>query len=276
MHEPHHPPLPALRRRYREDGWTPTVQRQFVEALAEHGSVAKACEQVQRSTSTAYRLRAHPDAHAFRAAWNAATAMAYRQVFEAAMDRVVGGQEVPVFFEDQCIGHKVQHDTRLMCFMLHHLRPRDEPVAGVSVSRSGEDGQDVALAAALDQLDNVNDRLRPSLAALESPGAGRMVAMENAARDAEDAADPELALPPPVIDPATALLNEMIAGRDEIDKHFVAMRAEAAKPTLRKTRAATRRQDRRERLEDEAASREISELSGFLAKCKADPEGFQG
>lgn len=140
---------PAIRHRFREDGWTAVVQREFVEALAESGSVAQACRVVGRSASTAYRLRARPDAHAFRAAWSAATAMAYRQVFELAMDRVVGGQETPVFYDGEHVGFKTVHSDRLLCFMLDHLRPERPVPTARDVARGVDDRSDYGLAWSL-------------------------------------------------------------------------------------------------------------------------------
>lgn len=135
--------------RYREDGWTPDVQRAFIEALAASGSVARACGVVRRSASTAYRLRARPDAHAFRAAWSAATALAYRQVFEIAMDRIVEGQEIAVFHDGERVGFKTVHSDRLLCFMLDHLRPDGPAPVAVIAPRGPGDRQDYELAASL-------------------------------------------------------------------------------------------------------------------------------
>ena len=49
----------------RTDGWTPERQRQFIEALAEHGSVRAACRVVGMGKSSACALRRRRDAEAF-------------------------------------------------------------------------------------------------------------------------------------------------------------------------------------------------------------------
>jgi hypothetical protein len=48
--------IPVLRKR-RHDGWTPEKQREFVEALADSGSVVGAARAVGLSEQNAYALR---------------------------------------------------------------------------------------------------------------------------------------------------------------------------------------------------------------------------
>lgn len=52
-------------RRPRADGWTPDVQRRFIQALAETGVVEQACRIVGMSVGSAYRLRHAPGAESF-------------------------------------------------------------------------------------------------------------------------------------------------------------------------------------------------------------------
>ena len=56
-------PVPV---RARHDGWTVDRQRTFIAALAETGCVSEACGEVGITARSAYRLRAHPGAAAFR------------------------------------------------------------------------------------------------------------------------------------------------------------------------------------------------------------------
>jgi len=107
---------PSLRR-------TPEIQRDFIEQ-ALTGSVERAAQNVGRSASSAYRLRSRADAASFRAAWSAATTLAYGRVHESAMDRIVNGIETPVFDKNgERTGSKTVHSDRLRMFMLTHLRP---------------------------------------------------------------------------------------------------------------------------------------------------------
>ena len=65
-------PLPPVALRARHDGWTPDRQRRFLDALAALGSITGAAAVVGMSVRSAYKLRGHPAAAAFRAAWDAA------------------------------------------------------------------------------------------------------------------------------------------------------------------------------------------------------------
>jgi hypothetical protein len=51
---------PVPRAKERSNGWKPEVQRQFIEALAETGSVKAACRRVNRADHGAYMLRRNP------------------------------------------------------------------------------------------------------------------------------------------------------------------------------------------------------------------------
>jgi hypothetical protein len=77
----------------RHDGWTPARQQYFLEVLADTGSVAMACRRVGMSRMNAYRLRRHPDAGDFRAAWDLALAEAFRQIEHVAIERALHGEE---------------------------------------------------------------------------------------------------------------------------------------------------------------------------------------
>ncbi len=66
-----HPFLPVPVQN-RADGWTPEKQWKFVEALAQTASITDAVRAVGMSRRSAHRLRMHPEASEFRAAWDAA------------------------------------------------------------------------------------------------------------------------------------------------------------------------------------------------------------
>lgn len=63
-------------RRTRHDGWTPDRQQNFIAALCYGLSITAAAATVGMSARSAYRLRAHPAAAGFRAAWDTAVAPA--------------------------------------------------------------------------------------------------------------------------------------------------------------------------------------------------------
>ena len=59
-------------RRYRHNGWTPERQLAFILRLALLGGVSAAAKAVGMSRESAYRLREHPGAESFAAAWDKA------------------------------------------------------------------------------------------------------------------------------------------------------------------------------------------------------------
>ena len=106
----------------RADGWTPDKQAAFIEALAETACVATAAARVGMSREGAYRLRARPDAAAFREAWEAALDYGYHRLGEAALDRALNGVSVPVFYKGEQIAERRHYDERLTQYL---LRVRD-------------------------------------------------------------------------------------------------------------------------------------------------------
>lgn len=58
--------------RSRRDGWTPARQARFIGLLAQTGCVRTAAQLVGLSRESAYRLRRHPQAGSFIAAWTTA------------------------------------------------------------------------------------------------------------------------------------------------------------------------------------------------------------
>ena len=114
-------PVPRLKDR--SNGWKPHVQRAFIEALADTGSVASACRAVRRSTHGAYNLRRQPGAEEFAAAWEAALDFGMRRIEDVAMDRALNGVEVPVYSYGQLVGTRISYNDRLLMFMLRNRAP---------------------------------------------------------------------------------------------------------------------------------------------------------
>jgi hypothetical protein len=126
-------------RRPRADGWTPEVQRAFIETLADTGMVSAACEAVDMSTRSAYRLRRAPGAESFARAWDAALDAAADALADIAFSRAIEGVEEPVFDRDGCrIGAKTRYNDRLMMFLLRSYRPARFGPAPDSARQPGE------------------------------------------------------------------------------------------------------------------------------------------
>ena len=121
---------PVPRQQDRADGWGADVQRAFIEALADCGSVVAACRFVGKSASSAYSLRRHPEGAEFAAAWQAAADLGIRQIEDYAMDRALNGVEVPVFAYGDKIATRRVHNESLVMFMLRNRAPERYCVDG--------------------------------------------------------------------------------------------------------------------------------------------------
>lgn len=116
--------LPRLTRQ-RHDGWSPEVQQQFLDELSFTASPSLAAAAVGRSVRSAHRLRARPDAGAFRDGWTAAMATCMTQMREQALDRAFNGHIAPIIKNGRKVGERpVIRDVMLMCL----LRLYDAPV----------------------------------------------------------------------------------------------------------------------------------------------------
>ena len=108
----------------RANGWTPDKQRLFVEALADCGSVTEAAARAGMSKQSAYNLRRHPDAVAFRTGWDEALVDAWRRVEDTALERVTGGETETIEREGvQFIRHR-PCSQQLMIHMLDRAERR--------------------------------------------------------------------------------------------------------------------------------------------------------
>jgi hypothetical protein len=114
---------PVPRQNVRHDGWTPERQREFIEALADTGSVAAACKAVDMSTVGAYYLRRQAGAESFRAAWEAALAFGVRRLEDVAMERALNGVEEPFYVYGQHVGTRKKYNDRLLMFLLRNRSP---------------------------------------------------------------------------------------------------------------------------------------------------------
>ncbi len=114
---------PVPRARQRSNGWNAEVQRAFIEALADTGSVKAACKRVSRAEVGAYMLRRHPQAESFRKAWQAALDLGIQKIEDVAMDRALNGVEVPVYAYGKIIGTRRMYNDRLLMFMLRNRAP---------------------------------------------------------------------------------------------------------------------------------------------------------
>ncbi|HMG48562.1 MAG TPA: hypothetical protein VK614_14025 [Allosphingosinicella sp.] len=110
----------AVPRRYRYNGWTPERQRAFIAALADTGCVTRAAAMVNIAQTNAYELRRAPGAEGFRRAWDAVLAFGARPVRDAAFERAMRGELVPVFAGGKLMGYRRKKSDALLMFILRH------------------------------------------------------------------------------------------------------------------------------------------------------------
>ena len=90
---PPSPPL-SVALRARHDGWTPERQQRFLAALVALRSITAAAAVVGLSVRSAYNLRDHPAAAAFRAAWEAALTQPVVVPKPSRLDQALGRETV--------------------------------------------------------------------------------------------------------------------------------------------------------------------------------------
>ena len=104
--------------------WTPALQRQFLEHLAETGSVKIACMHIHMSAGAAYQLKQRPEGAAFRLGWGAAVLIARARLADELLDRAIyGHEEISTVYreEDRSLVKRRRLDARLGLAMLARL-----------------------------------------------------------------------------------------------------------------------------------------------------------
>ena len=115
--------VPVLRKR-RADGWTSGLQRAFIEALADTGSVTEAARVSGMSVQSCYRLRRAPGSESFSAAWSAAIDAAANKLIDEAFERALIGSDEPVFDRDGMrVGRRFRQSDKMLQFLLRAYMP---------------------------------------------------------------------------------------------------------------------------------------------------------
>jgi len=133
--------IPVPRLKDRSNGWRPEVQRAFIEALADTGSVRAACRAVGRSECGAYQMRRHPEGASFRKAWEAALDIGIQRIEDIAMDRALNGVEVPVYSYGKLVGTRRIYNDRLLMFLLRNRAPKRFAASGNGAGGGGSAGR---------------------------------------------------------------------------------------------------------------------------------------
>ena len=111
-------PVPVKPRR---DGWTPARQLAFILRLALLGGVAAAARAVGMSRESAYRLRDHPGAASFAAAWDKAQRWGRGRAADLGTERAIHGEKRDVYYRGRKVGEYVRHDNRLLIAALNRF-----------------------------------------------------------------------------------------------------------------------------------------------------------
>lgn len=116
-----HPPVPEFEPaalRTRRDGWTAARQRVFIGALAETGSVSDAARSAGVTPRSAYRLRSHPQAKTFAAAWDWALKTAIGNLTAVAFERAIHGAPREKWKNGELVGETRTPSDRMLMFLL--------------------------------------------------------------------------------------------------------------------------------------------------------------
>lgn len=108
--------------RPRADGWTPERQREFLEYLADSGSVREAAGRVGMTEQSAYRLRRRSDARDFDALWEAAMRRGTDRLASVAWDRAVNGTVRRRYYHGELIEEERVYDNRMLMWLIARER----------------------------------------------------------------------------------------------------------------------------------------------------------
>lgn len=123
-------------RNHNPRGWTAARQLGFIRTLTRCGSARAAAASVGKSVRSAYLLRDKPGAASFAAAWDQAAIAGRSNAIQAAIERALHGEEVPVFRRGRRVGTQVKHNDRLLLGVFNALR--QEVAGGVRIGQYAE------------------------------------------------------------------------------------------------------------------------------------------
>jgi hypothetical protein len=249
-------PTPITATRF--DGWTPARQWGFLQALADQGSVSRAAASVGMSTQAAYRLRRHPAADAFRAAWDAAVSDALHRVQEAGIERVLHGEIEVIERGGETIVRHRPCAPQVMVAMLKRCERLADATARAAAARAdlvrAEAEAAAAAAARQARFDGVAPEPVVVPAAPLSPETPALAGLHNLLAalpdsqgwegpedlDDDDIAVPQLPMPPVTLDPASASLTPR-SGRARFFDPAKRAEAAAARAELKAVKAEVAR-----------------------------------
>lgn len=134
-----------VRRRHRNDGWTPIRQRAFLRGLSEMGSVTDVCARLGMSTTSAYRLRSV--SVTFADQWDKAAQIVQPILEQAAYERGVEGWDEEVYYQGKIVGFRKRYSDAALKMLMHNPRRDDGPGPDASIEELELHARDVAKRA---------------------------------------------------------------------------------------------------------------------------------
>ena len=125
LHELAFTPVPV---KARHDGWSAERQRGFILRLALAGNVSMAARAVGGTRESIYRLRRHPGAASFNAAWDKALGWGKSRALDLAIERAIAGEVHCVYYRGRKVGEVIRHDNRLLIAALRTLDAAAAPI----------------------------------------------------------------------------------------------------------------------------------------------------
>lgn len=120
----HHIPFAPVPVKPRHDGWTPDRQRGFIDRLVVTGCVVRSARAVGKTPQSAYRLREHPQAASFAAAWDRTLGDGRSYQVDIGLERALLGQSFPIVRQGRCVGVRTRYDNRLAMAVLNAMDRR--------------------------------------------------------------------------------------------------------------------------------------------------------
>ncbi len=128
------PPFLPAPVNHRHDGWTPERQWKFVEALSQTASVTKAARSIGMTVRSAHRLRQHPLAGDFRAAWDAALGQAWGMLEQVALDRAINGESETIKRDGYIVAERIKPCSDRL--LIHLLASRERAQTAARAERA--------------------------------------------------------------------------------------------------------------------------------------------
>ena len=136
-------------------GWSAVRQRQFLEYLAETGSVHLASNAARLTARSAYRLRMRSPE--FACAWDTALQLSVGRLSAIVFDRAINGRVEQIYRDGELVGERRVPSDKLLTWLLARLDPKRFALPWEQ--RGDADPQAEAVASWSDRLNALTDEV---------------------------------------------------------------------------------------------------------------------